>query len=157
MASREDELNAQLDQLRGWALLTVTQLWARHMDVDNVRDSYTTIAAALVDVHRVQVTAALDAVDDYMLAKAADDGLRYTVTWRDDNPGRPMVTASGRNAAEYIAKAPLVVLNRIKRGHKPSRAMASGLNYLTRLFGSEAHQVGRDVTFWRMVADQQAA
>jgi len=152
---REDELNARLDQLRGWAVLTVNRLWVRHMDVDNVRDSFAAIMPALVEVHRVQVTAALDAVDDYMLMKAADDGLAYDVTWRDDYPGRPLVTASGRNAAEYIAKTPLVVLNRIKRGNKPSRAMLSGLNYLGRLFGSEAHQVGRDVTFWRMVADQQ--
>ena len=75
MASREDALNARLEQLRGWGTLTVTRLWQTHMDADAVRASFATIAPALVDVHRVQVTAALDAVDDYMLLKAADAGL----------------------------------------------------------------------------------
>ena len=155
MASREDALNARLEQLRGWGTLTVTRLWQTHMDADAVRASFATIAPALVDVHRVQVTAALDAVDDYMLLKAADAGLLYDVTWRDDHPTRPFVTATGRNAATYIARTPLVVLNRIKRGRPPSKALLAGLNYLGRLYGSEAHQVARDVTFWRMVADQR--
>lgn len=155
MAQREDALTARLDQLRGWATLTTTQLWRRHIDPDAVLASFATIAPALIDVHRVQVTAALDAVDDYMLLKAADDGLLYDVTWRDDYPTRPFTTASGRSAETYIARTPFVVLNRVKRGQPPSKALLSGLNYLGRLFGSEAHQVGRDVPFWRMVSDQR--
>ena len=151
MALREDELAARLALLRNWGMLNLSVLWARHMDPDNVRDSFAVIAPALVAVHKVQVAAALDAVDNYMLLKAADNGMLYDVVWRNDRPDRPSVTASGQSAQVYIAQAPYVVLGRIKRGHKPAAALTYGMNYLGRLFGSEAHQVGRDVTFWRMV------
>lgn len=157
--SREDELNARLDLLRGWGTLTCRKLWLQ-VDVDSVRDSFLAVHPALVEVHRVQVAEALEATDRYMFVKAADDGIRYDADWRADQSGRPLVTASGRSANEYIAKTPLVVLNRLKRGYKPSRAMLTGYNYLGRLFGTEAHATSRVAMFARFqagLADQQVA
>ena len=154
--SRDDELNARLDQLRGWGLLACTRLWAR-VDPAAIRDTFTQIQPALVAVHETQVMAALNAIDDYMTLKAGDDGLLYDVTWRDDRPGRPFTTASGRLMQQYVALTPVVVLARIKRGQTVTRSMQTGLNYLTRVYGSEPHDLARTVMWERFTADQQRA
>lgn len=150
---RASELDHRLDELRRWGTLTVARLWAQ-MDVEDVRGSFLVIYPALVEAHRVQVIEALEAVDRYMFLVAADDGLLYERTWRSDQPGRPMTTGSGRNAAEHISRTPYVVLRRIGRGRGPAQSMQVGLNYLARLFGSEPHRVGRSVPWSRFEDDQ---
>jgi hypothetical protein len=154
--TRASELSQRLEELRGWGTLTLTTLWAQ-VDPEDVRGSFLAVHPALVTAHRVLVAEALDAVDHYMFLVAADDGLLYRASWRNDVPGRPLVTAQGRNATEYIARAPYVVLNRIKRGYGPAKSMTAGLNYLGRLYGTEAHRAARVVMWDRFEQDQLEA
>lgn len=150
---RASDLAERLDQLRGWGTLSLTRLWT-HMDAEAVRTSFLDIHPALVAVHQAQVAEALEALDQYMFLTAADDGLLYDTRWRSDQPGRPFTTATGRNATEYISRTPFVILNRIKRGKPPARAMLIGFNYLGRLYGTEPHRVVRAVMWSRFQDDQ---
>ncbi len=151
--TRASELQDRLDVLRRWGMLALARMWDQ-VDPEDVRGSFLSVHPALVEVHRVQVIASLDAIDLYMFATAADAGLRYDLTWRQDFPGRPLTTASGRDARAFISQAPFVVLNRLGRGRGPAKSMLVGRNYLGRLFGSEPHRLARQVVWARFDREQ---
>jgi len=149
--SREDVLGDYADKLQGWAGSQVLKLW-RQMDPDDIRGSWLTIRPAMLEVHRATVTLALEAVDGYMFAKAADAGFRYTVTWREDRPDRPNRVYWEQPSDAAISRAPIVVLTRLKDGVDVSDALMFGLNYLLGIMTTEAHEVVRNVTVERVLA-----
>lgn len=149
---REDELADRLDELREWALAETHKLWSR-IDPTRVQPGWVAIRPALLEVHRALVIEALDATDLYMLTKAADVGVRYTVRWTDDYRDRPEVTGTGQPTAVVFDRAPIHAMWKMRQGLPPSRAMRQGLNVIGRVMGSEAHLIGREVTLTRIRRD----
>lgn len=155
MVKRQRDLTARLDVLRSWALSQVAVLWAR-TDPDDIHGSWLPLYPSLIELHRALVVEALEAVDLFMLLTAADAGWRYGTTWQMDALDRPDMTGRGRRAAAEIGITPGYVLWRIKQGKPVDEAMLMGHNYLARIFGSEAHQIGRDLPLARVVANMEA-
>ena len=149
--SREDVLGDYADKLQAWAGVQTRKLW-RQMDPDDIRGSWLTIRPAMLEVHRATVTLALEAVDGYMFAKAADAGFRYTVTWREDRPDRINRVYWGQPSDAAISRAPIIVLTRLKDGVDMPDALMFGLNYLLGIMTTEAHEVVRNVTVERVLA-----
>ena len=147
----DDAVVAYLEQLSRWGTTTAVKLWS-HMDPAEIRGSWALIDAAAIDAHRVLVECALDAVDDWMTLKAAAAGFAYDVTWRTDHPGRNRQVYWGAEAAPALRRAPIIVLWRISQGVDQAEAMVQGLNYLTGIFGTEAHEVMRNVSLDRVLA-----
>ena len=152
---RNAELAGRLDELRSWALSQTAVLWSQ-MDPDGIVASWVPLYPQFVELHRLLVIEALEAVDLFMLLTAADAGWRYDVTWLQDAADRPEMTGRGRPAAAEIGKTPGYVLWRIKQGRPVPEAMRMGHNYLSRIYGSEAHQIGRAVPLQRVVANMEA-
>lgn len=148
-SNRWRDLAAFLDQLTDWGLSTAAKLWT-HVDVDDVRGSWALIDQALIDTHRVLVTAALDAVDDTMTLQAGDAGFAYTTDWTFDRPQRPDQVHWGVDARQALRRTPLLVLWRIGQGDQAADAMLYGFNYLAGIFGTEPHEVGRTVPLQRV-------
>lgn len=151
--SRERVLDDYLNELTKWGLTTAVKLWS-HVDVSDVKGTWAEIFPAVLASHEGLVTAALNAVDDYMTMKAGDIGFRYDVTWRQDRPNRPSQVYWGEDSRKGLGSAPIRVLWGIKNGKPPEVAMALGANHLTRIFGTEAHQIGRTVTLDRVLASR---
>lgn len=149
--SREDVLGDYADKLQAWAGVQTRKLW-KQMDPDDIRGSWLTIRPAVLEVHRATVTLALEAVDGYMFAKAADAGFRYSVTWRQDRPNRPNRVYWGQPSDVAINRAPIVVLSRIKGGADVAEALMFGFNYLAGIMTTEAHEIVRNVTVERVLA-----
>jgi hypothetical protein len=147
--SREDALSAYLERLTNWAVVQTRKLW-RQVDPDNIAGSWAQVAPAVDAVHRVLVSAALDAVDDYMTIKAADAGWLYDVEWRHDRPDRPSLIHNGQSASRWFGSVVPLVLWRIGRGDSVDDAMLLGLNRLQRVMGTEASAVFRQVTLDRV-------
>jgi hypothetical protein len=139
------------DKLQAWAGSQVLKLWSQ-VDSDDIRGSWLTIRPAMLEVHRATVTLALEAVDAYMFAKAADAGFRYTVTWREDRPDRINRVYWGQPSDAAISRAPIVVLTRLRDGVDVSDALMFGLNYLLGIMTTEAHEIVRNVTVERVLA-----
>lgn len=57
-----------------------------------------------------------------------------------------------RCATTGQSSAPIRVLRGIKLAPPPEVSMTLGANHLTRIFGTEAHQIGRQVTLERVLA-----
>jgi hypothetical protein len=152
MANRQRDLTSTLDGLRAGALTRLALIWSR-VDSTVIWESWAPVFPDLVELHRVLVMQSLDAVDDFMLLTAADAGWRYDVTWLQDAADRPQHTGRGRPDDIEIAKTPGYVLWRIKQGKSPEDAMLMGYNYLARIFGTEAHQIGRELPLARVRAD----
>lgn len=149
--SREDVLGDYADRLQSWAAVQTRKLW-RQMDPDDIRGSWLTIRPAMLEVHRALVTLALEAVDGYMFAKAADAGFRYSVTWRDDRPTRPGKVYWGQPSDAALSRAPIIVLTRLKEGEDVAEALTFGLNYLMGVMTTEAHEIVRNVTVDRVLS-----
>lgn len=151
--SRERVLDDYLNELTKWGLTTAVKLWSQ-VDVADVKGTWAEISPAVMAAHEGLVTAALNAVDDYMTMKAGDRGFRYDVTWRQDRPNRPREVYWGAESSKGLGSAPIRVLWGIKHGKSPEVAMALGANQLLRIFGTEAHQIGRTVTLERVLASR---
>jgi len=149
--SRDAVLGDYADRLQSWAAVQTRKLW-RQLDPDDIRGSWLTIRPALLAVHQALVVSALDAVDDYMFATAADAGFRYSVTWREDRPLRSSEVYWGQSSDAAFARAPIIVLTRLKEGADVAEALTFGLNYLLGIMTTEAHEVVRNVTVDRVLA-----
>lgn len=148
--SREDWLDAHLTALSDWATSAATVLWST-VPTDDVRGGCARILPGLLAVHERLTVGALDSVDVYMLAVAADGGWLYAADWSKDFPGRPLATYTGEDARRAFNRVPLIVLNRIGRGEPVPDAMLSGLAYVLGIMATEAHEIGRAVPLARVI------
>ena len=149
--SREDWLDAYLTALTDWAIRAARVLWAT-VPADDVRGGCARILPGLLAVHERLTVGALGAVDVYMTAKAAGEGWLYDADWTRDYPTRPTVTYRGEDARKAFARTPAMVLSRIGRGDPVSDAMMAGWSYVSSIMGTEAHEIGRNVTAERVAA-----
>ena len=149
-ASRDRVLADYCQDLATWASGEVVRLW-RGMDPADIRASWLRIAPAVGQIHRALVIQALTAIDNHMMAAAADAGFVYETTWQQDYPQRPQQVYWGQSAAPALGRAPVVVLTRIAAGDPADVAMVAGLNYLLSIVGTESHQLQRTVLLERML------
>lgn len=152
MASRRNELASRLDQLRAWALREVAAVW-RSIDPDQILPSFTAATPALIDIHEALCIEASTAVDLYMFLQAADAGWRYEPDWTRDFADRPGLTYWGQPIKAALGATPVLVLWRIRDGDQVDTAMLRGWHNLARIYGSEAHQIARQVVLERVQAD----
>lgn len=147
--SRESWLDAYLTALTEWAIRSARVLWAT-VPTDDIRGGCARILPGLLAVHERLTVGALDATDVYMLAVAADGGWLYDADWTRDFPTRPLTTYTGEDVRRAFARTPLIVLSRIDRGDPVPDALMAGWSHVSRIMGTEAHQIGRDVTAERV-------
>jgi hypothetical protein len=155
-ASRDAELADYLARLTAWAVAAVRTMWTR-IDPADVAASFTTIADPLLAVHERLAVTALNAVDDWMTLRAADDGLAYLTTWTEDHPDAWRLTPAGGDVPLFLLATPGYVLWRIRNGDAAEVACGRGLNRVLRLTGAHAAHLARLVTVDRVVADLAAA
>lgn len=147
--TREQWLDERLTQLTDWAGRSSLRLW-QSVNRAEIRGSYNVLLPGFLAVHERLVVEALEAVDVYMFAVAADEGWFYDANWQADFPDRPRRTYRGDDAATAYRTAPLVVLNRLRRGFPLDDAMLAGWGYVAGIVGTEAHEIGRNVTAARV-------
>lgn len=149
--TREQWLDEYLESLTKWAMSSSLSLW-RRVDRARIRESYYALLPGLLGVHERLVVEALEAVDLYMTLVAADEGWMFIPDWEAEYPNRPQLTYRGEDASIAYLRAPLIVLNRIKRGMSIDDAMLSGWGYVAGIVGTEAHEIARNVTADRVAA-----